>query len=445
MMEVDTGAAVSLISAEDKTNLFPSCSLSPTTLTLSTYTGEAIPVLGQMVVEVSYNHFTGHLHLYVVGGKGPALMGRDWLRQIRLDWLAIHKATACTATTKGVQEQRVEALLKYAPVFQEGLGEMNTFTATVSVREGAKPKFWKPRPVPFALREAVKRELDRLEKAGIIEKVKYSQWAAPVVPVPKGDGQLRLCGDYKVTNPALETEQYPLPKLNDIFATLAGGKVFSKIDLTHAYQQMRLDPESRELVTINTHKGLYHYTRLPFGVASAPALFQRVMDTVMQGLPRVACYLGNILITGETPEEHMATLEVLKCLQAYGIRAKQSKCAFLSLAVEYLGHRIDTTGLHTLSSKVEAVTQAPEPKDIGELRSFLGLLHYYGKFLPSLASVLHPLNDLLKEDTAWSWSTECAKVFAEAKQLLVKAPVLAHFDQPYPSVQGMLLPTVLGP
>jgi len=230
---------------------------------------------------------------------------------------------ACTATTKGVQEQPARAgvktlLKKYAPVFQEGLGEMNTFTATMNVKEGAKPKFCKARPVPFALREAVERELDRLEKAGIIEKVKYSQWAAPVVPVPKGDGQLRLCGDYEVTiNPALETEQYPLPKPDDIFATLAGGKVFSKIDLTHAYQQMRSDPlpERRELVTINTHKGLYRYTRLPFGVASAPALFQRVMDTIMQGLPRVACYLDDILIIGETLEEHMATLEeVLKTL-----------------------------------------------------------------------------------------------------------------------------------
>lgn len=89
-MEVDTGAAVSLISAEDKATFFPPCSLSPTTLTLSTYTGEAMPVLGQMVVEVSYNQFRGHLHLYVVGGKGPPLMGRDWLRQIRLDWVAGH-------------------------------------------------------------------------------------------------------------------------------------------------------------------------------------------------------------------------------------------------------------------------------------------------------------------------------------------------------------------
>ena len=100
--------------------------------------------------------------------------------------------------------------------------------------------------------------------------------------------------------PALEVDQYLLPKPEDLFATLAGGKCFTKIDLTHAYQQMALDNQSRELVTINTHKGLYRYTRLPFGVASTPAIFQKTMDTVLQGLPKVICYLDDILVTGGT-------------------------------------------------------------------------------------------------------------------------------------------------
>ena len=203
----------------------------------------------------------------------------------------------------------------------------------------------------------------------------HSKWAAPIVPIPKEGGKLRLCGDYKVTiNPVLEIDQYPLPKPDDLFATLAGGKQFTKIDLTHAYQQMNLEESSRELVTVNTHKGLYRYTRLPFGVASAPAMFQKTMDVVLQGLPNVICYLDDILVTGKTEDEHLANVErVLERLQQYGIRAKKAKCSFLSMSVEYLGHRVDASGLHTTPSKVEAVQSCPQPQNVQELRSFLGL------------------------------------------------------------------------
>ena len=311
---------------------------------------------------------------------------------------------------------------------------MNTFEASLHLKPGATPKFLKARSVPFAMKEAIEAELDRLERAGVVEKVTHSKWAAPVVPVPKGDGRLRLCGDYKVTiNPALEVDQYPLPKPDDLFATLAGGKRFTKIDLTQAYQQMALDNRSRKLVIINTHKGLYQYTRLPFGVASAPAIFQKTMDTVLQGLPKVICYLDDILVTGSTEEEHLANVErVLERLQRYGIRAKRAKCAFMSSSVEYLGHRVDATGLHTTKSKVEAVQEAPQPSSVPELRSFLGLVHYYGKFMPNLATLLNPLNLLLKDGAEWVWTEECSQAVKEAKQLLSSAPVLAHYDPALP-------------
>ena len=114
---------------------------------------------------------------------------------------------------------------------------MNSFEAELHLKPGCRPKFCKARPVPFALLGAVERELERLEKAGVVEKVERSTWAAPVVPVPKNDGHIRLCGDYKITiNADLEVDKYPLPKPDDLFASLAGGKTFSIIDLMHAYQ-----------------------------------------------------------------------------------------------------------------------------------------------------------------------------------------------------------------
>ena len=125
---------------------------------------------------------------------------------------------------------------------------------------------------------------------GILEKVDYSQWAVPIVAVPKKDGKIRLCGDYKVNvNKSLEVDQYLLPKPANLFATLAGSQKFTKLDLSQAYQQLLLDEDSRRYVTINTHKGLYQYTRLPFGVASAPAMFQKTTDIILQGIPNVLC------------------------------------------------------------------------------------------------------------------------------------------------------------
>jgi len=167
-------------------------------------------------------------------------MGREWLNEIKLDWQKLNLAASDTSDSVVSTNNDIEGLLqKYEAVFKEGHGVMNTFEARLQVKEGAKPKFCKARPVPFALKGAIDRELDCLEADGILEKVTYSEWAAPVVPVPKTEGQLQLCGDYKVTiNPVLEVDQYLLPKPDNIFATLATGKFFTKIDLTHAYQQM---------------------------------------------------------------------------------------------------------------------------------------------------------------------------------------------------------------
>ena len=128
-------------------------------------------------------------------------------------------------------------------------------------------------------------------RIGVLEKVKYSDWAAPIVLVPKSDGGIRICGDYKVTiNPELKVDQYPVPMAEDLFATLAGGKAFSKLDLSQAYQQVKLEADSCTYVTINTHKGLYQFNRLPFGVASDPAVFQEIMEKLLQGIPGVVVY-----------------------------------------------------------------------------------------------------------------------------------------------------------
>ena len=152
----------------------------------------------------------------------------------------------------------------------------------------ASPRFYKSRTVPYAILNKVEAELDRLVAEGTLELVEYSDWAALIVPVVKSDRKsVRICGDFKVTvNPVLKLHRYPIPKIEDIFARLEGGKIdiFTKLNLSQAYQQLKLDAESQKYFVINTHKGLFCYTHLPFGVSSAPGIFQKAMETLLQGI-----------------------------------------------------------------------------------------------------------------------------------------------------------------
>ena len=173
-------------------------------------------------------------------------------------------------------------------------------------------------------------QFDWLESDGVLERVSQINWAAPIVVVPKQDGSYCLCGDYNVTlNQALQVDQYPLPKPEDLLATRAGGQKLTKLDLQQAYQQLRLDDQSKPCATINTHKELYRYTRLPYGIASAPAMFQRTMDVILQGIPHVCCYI-DIFITGKDDALHLELLqEVLTQLERFGLQLERNKCEFL--------------------------------------------------------------------------------------------------------------------
>ena len=272
-MEVDTGAAVSLMSQVTQESVFPQATLHKSTIYLRTYTGEPMKVVGELQVTATYGGQCRQLPLYIVPGNGPTLLGREWLQYL-----------IATVT----QDPLKQLLSKHHRVFEDTLGTIKDYSAVLRVKESAAPRFHRPRPVPFAIREGIGRELDRLEQNGIIEKVDYAQWAAPIVPVPKGDGYFRICSDYKVTiNEALEVDQHPLPKPDELFAALMGGHKFTVLDLSQAYQQLKLQEDSKKYATINTHQGLYCYTCLPFGVAYAPAIFQCTMDSILQGIPKV--------------------------------------------------------------------------------------------------------------------------------------------------------------
>ena len=297
----------------------------------------------------------------------------------------------------------------------------------------AKPRFLKARLVPYALQ--AKAELDRLVTEKIIQPVEFSEWAAPIVLVLKSNGHIHICGDYKCTvNQAAKVDKYPLPNIEDLYVKLTNGRHFSKLDLSNAYQQLILDEESKLLTTINTSKGLFVYNRLPFGVSSAPGIFQRTMEQLLAGMQMVVVYLDDILVCGRTLQEHDEVLkQVLDRLQSAGLRLNREKCLLSQPSVMFLGHHIDATGIHPTAEKVQDVTNAPVPTNVAELRSYLGLINYYHKFLCNLSSILAPLHELLSTKS-WQWSSTQQAAFDKSKVLLSSAPVRVHYDPKLPLV-----------
>jgi hypothetical protein len=310
------------------------------------------------------------------------------------------------------------------------LGHCKGIKAKIHLKPDAQPKFVKPRPIPYAVKGLVGDDLDRLERIGVLERIAHSDWAAPIVPVMKPSGAVRICGDFKVTvNPQIKVDQYPLPRPEELFASLNGGQQFTKLDFSEAYLQLELDEAAQSCLVINTHKGLFRYKRLPFGVSSAPAIFQQVMDQVIRGLKGVACYLDDLVITGCNKDEHLGNLDaVLKRIEDYGFRIRKEKCSFLQDSVEYLGHIIDKSGIRPSPRKVEAILKTPAPKDQSQLRSFLGGVNYFGKFIEQLANLSAPLNRLLRKDEPWIWSKAVDDAFRQLKEALASMDVLVHFD-----------------
>ncbi len=247
---------------------------------------------------------------------------------------------------------------------------------------------------------------------------------------------MRVCGDYKITaNRAILIDSYPLPRVDDIFSNLAGGKYFSKLDMSNVYLQLPLDETSQHLVAINTHKWLFKYNHLPFGVSSAPAIFQRSMEILLQGQEGVLVYLDDILVTGTSVTHHLENLAVvLTKLEDAGLRLNRKKCSFMHKRIEYLGHILDSEGLRPTEEKVRAVRDAPVPTNVTQLRSFLGILNYYHKFLPNLSSKLNPLYMLLSQNTPWKWGVAQDEAFNLAKDALQADSLLVHFDESKPLI-----------
>ncbi|XP_026314449.1 LOW QUALITY PROTEIN: uncharacterized protein K02A2.6-like [Hyposmocoma kahamanoa] len=422
--EIDSGSTVTAISNKTYKLHFSAVSLLPCKKKLISYTGNIINSLGIARLPVTYSGETKILDVYVIDNGGPPLLGRDFISVFNLELTPVHFCNHVPS-----DDYELQSLLKqHAKVFSDQLGCFNKYKIKLSLKEGARPVFFKARPVAFALREKIEQELDRLCNIGVIEPVECSEFASPIVPVLKHDGSVRICADYSQSiNKQLVLEKYPLPTVQELFTRLHGGVQFSKLDMSSAYNQLQII-DDENITCINTHKGLFKFKRLVFGLSSAPAIFQRAMESIL-GLEGVLCFLDDILISGRNRIEHLEKLKkVLQILLDAGLTLRKEKCEFFKNEITYLGYVIDRNGIRKSSDKVKAIVEAPRPKNLSQLQSFLGLINYYRSFVPNAANILAPLYDLLKKSTKWSWTTDHEEAFCKIKNILASDKVLTHFD-----------------
>ena len=431
--EVDTGAAMTVCPIDVFRKLWPDAKLDKFESCLYTYTHERLPIAGKKSMLVKYRQFAQELPMVVINQKSLSvkpLLGRNWLCNISLDWKSI-----CHVNVQ--REESVQKLLeKYPGVSSDGLGCAKT-EAKLEIDNTVPPRFYKARPVPLAMKAAYEAEIDRQVKMGVLKPVKSADWAAPVVTVVKSDGKsVRLCGSYDLTvNKASRLEQYPLPKVDELLTTFSGGEKFSVIDLKEAYLQLPLAKESQKYTVINTTKGLFSTNRLVYGISSAPAIFQRYLETLLSGLPHVGVFLDDIGVTGKDDAEHMANLEeVFRRLEDEGLKINTNKCRWMADEIQYLGYCISKDGVRPTDQNLKAVLEAPEPENVAQVRSYLGMLNYYGKFIKNLSTIAAPMYRLLRGEVKWNWGKAEKDSFEATKRCLCKAPVLAHFDMDAPVV-----------
>ena len=437
-MELDTGASLTVAGRKQLEEVIGKFEVESTSIKLKTYGERIIYPVGVANVLVKYRNQVKNLPIVVTSEPGPMLFGRNWLRELRIDWKGILptvlQVNEEADTAENVPGKLQELLEEYKEVFSDQLGTMKDVEVHLDLKEGVKPKYFRARPVPYSLKKDIEDSLDKLIGQGVYESVSHSAWAAPIVPVKKEGGGIRICGDYKLTvNQATECDVYPVPKTEDLLATLNGGERFTKLDLSQAYQQLKLDEESQKLCTINTHKGLFQPTRLQFGIHSASGIFQREMESRLAGIPYTIIRVDDILITGRTEKEHLGNLEkVLEVMLQNGLHLKMSKCSFFKSEVIYLGFRINNEGIEPVGEKVRPVLEAPEPTNTTQLKSFLGMLQYYHRHLPNVASKLEPLHELLRKDKKWEWKESQRNAFKIAKQSLSSSKLLVHYDPQKP-------------
>ena len=341
---------------------------------------------------------------------------------------------------------------EYDDIFSKDSSDIGkTPLITMEIETGDSPPVCqRPYNLPLKHIDWVQKELNTLEKAGVITR-SVSPWASPIVIVPKrtapGDPpKKRLCVDYRVINSLLPKVNkahskakgvltlVPLPKIDEIYARLKGSKVYSGFDARSGYHHMELSAKARPKSAFVTPTDKYEFTRCPFGLMQAPAYFQRLINKVLPDLDFAFGYLDDILIYSPDVPTHLVHMrQLFQRLREADLKLNREKCNFFKSHIQYLGHLISGEGIKPLPEKLESIKEMPPPTTPKEVKQFLGLIGYYRKFVPRFADVARPLTNLTRLDQPFEWSDKCQASFELLKEALIKEPILRFPDpnKPY--------------
>ena len=420
-MMVDTGSPVSLLPLhlyQDKLSHLPmhACGVA-----LQGYGGHALDVVGVVRATVTSGGQSSEAELYVMRGGFVPLLGRDL--QFCLQITVKNGNVVCALSPECQPESS-----------QTDLPPLRGFVHRVNVREGVPPVQQKMRPLPYSIREEVKTHLADLEAKGIIEKVDSSPWISPMVVARRRTGGIRVCLDLKKVNEAVIPSKHPLPDMTDMLDTLKGAAVFSSLDMKSAFNQLPLHEESRDLTAFMTPDGLRRYTRCCFGLSSIPAAFQKVMDMILSGLEGVQVYLDDIIVFGETQNQHdMRLQQVLDRLREYQVTLNEKKCTFSATSLEFLGFTVTKNGFKVSENRVKGMQDMRSPSTAKQLQSALGLFGFYARFVSGYSTLVDPLRSALKAER-FQWTTELESCFREVISKIINSAALTMYDPDLPTI-----------